>query len=88
MPESPTHFTLHNLNEAAVLAEELVAQLPDDQQSQGHTVARALLYATALIEEMQRRLRVAEGTLNQLASTAMRTASDVSPSSLGLWPPL
>lgn len=79
-------LTLRDLNNAAALAESLVSELPGDQQNAGRTVAHALQYATALLEEMQRRLNVAEGTLNQIASTASRTAAEVDPLSLGLVP--
>ncbi|NMP24689.1 hypothetical protein [Sulfobacillus harzensis] len=87
MSDSPATLTLRDLNNAAALAEALVAQLPADQQVQGHAVAHAFQYAVALLEEMQRRLRLAEGVFNQLASTAARTGSEVNPASLGLWPP-
>lgn len=87
MPDSPATLTLRDLNNAAALAEALVAQLPADQQVQGHAAAHAFQYAIAVLEEMQRRLRLAERVFTELASTAARTAAEVNPATLGLWTP-
>lgn len=79
-------MTKQGLNQAVALAETLIAQLPLDQQDHGHTVVHAFQYALALMDEMQRRLSVADGTLNQIASTATRTATEVDPQTLDLHP--
>ncbi len=87
LSETNPAFTIRELNDAAALAAELVSQLPVDQQGKGRNVAQAFDYALAVIEEMQRRLRVAEGALNQTAATMARTATEINPATLALWPP-
>ncbi|NMP24939.1 hypothetical protein [Sulfobacillus harzensis] len=87
LSETNPTFTIRDLNDAAALAEELVTLLPVEQQDKGRHVAQAFDYALAMMDEMQRRLRLSQVALNELASKAVHTANDVNPASLALWPP-